>query len=282
MKRNEKIIMGLVRKVIKAIQKETAAFVAEVKIGYDGMNTDIVTSADKLAQDIYVQGLMKHFPGYGIIAEEGFNLEPAPEAQGKYFIIDPLDGTKAYARGQSHGVGTMIALVQGNEVIASFIGDINTGEIYGYYGNGPVTRTRFGTTAAIGNVPTLPLEKQVVLLDDPDHYFPPVIEQMIRKEGFFKKQEVSGGGIGTNMARLWKGEIGALFLGPWHNIPWDQTPVVGINRKLGFVEIKYTEETGARLADPVLSKVVLPPDGWTLVVHKDNAPGVLAWFEEQV
>ena len=51
---------------------------------------------------------------------------------GTFFTVDPLDGTKAFVRRQSHGVGTMVALVEQGRVVSAYVGDINTQEIYGY------------------------------------------------------------------------------------------------------------------------------------------------------
>src|SRR6185503_21353335 len=46
--------------------------------------------------------------------------------------VDPLDGTKAFIRRQSQGVGTMVALVDDGRVQSAYIGDVNTQEIYGF------------------------------------------------------------------------------------------------------------------------------------------------------
>jgi myo-inositol-1(or 4)-monophosphatase len=59
---------------------------------------DIVTSADLEAQGYIVHRLRRFFPGHGILAEEGLN----GAAGGNWrWIVDPLDGTKNFARGIS-------------------------------------------------------------------------------------------------------------------------------------------------------------------------------------
>lgn len=67
-----------------------------------------VTLADRKAEEL-LRGLMrKHTPDYGIIGEE-FGGEPT--GKGREWVIDPIDGTKAFI----HGVplfGTLLALLE--------------------------------------------------------------------------------------------------------------------------------------------------------------------------
>jgi myo-inositol-1(or 4)-monophosphatase len=57
---------------------------------------DIVTATDIEAQAFVERRLGQTFPGHGILAEEG--LDAAPDAEWRW-ILDPLDGTKNFARG---------------------------------------------------------------------------------------------------------------------------------------------------------------------------------------
>ena len=72
---------------------------------------DVFTSADKLAQESYVKSLRECFPDIGIIGEEESLSIPAKKGRRAFFTIDPIDGTKAYIRRQSHGIGSMVSLV---------------------------------------------------------------------------------------------------------------------------------------------------------------------------
>ncbi len=58
---------------------------------------DIVTVADEEAQSLIVRSLRRFFPAHGFLAEEG--LDSAPGLGGWRWIVDPLDGTKNFARG---------------------------------------------------------------------------------------------------------------------------------------------------------------------------------------
>ncbi len=56
---------------------------------------DIVTATDLEVQALLVRRLRRAFPTHGILAEEG--LDASPEADWRW-IVDPLDGTKNFAR----------------------------------------------------------------------------------------------------------------------------------------------------------------------------------------
>jgi myo-inositol-1(or 4)-monophosphatase len=57
---------------------------------------DIVTATDFEAQGVVVRRLRRAFPDHGILAEEGLDTRPGAEWR---WILDPLDGTKNFARG---------------------------------------------------------------------------------------------------------------------------------------------------------------------------------------
>lgn len=61
----------------------------------------IVTAADHLAEALIVEGLRAAFPGLPVVAEEEHarGLAAAPPASGTFWLVDPLDGTEAFARG---------------------------------------------------------------------------------------------------------------------------------------------------------------------------------------
>ena len=60
---------------------------------------DLVTQADEAAEQVIVDAIAAHFPGDGILAEEGSSREGKT---GFHWIIDPLDGTTNFAHGFPH------------------------------------------------------------------------------------------------------------------------------------------------------------------------------------
>jgi 3'(2'), 5'-bisphosphate nucleotidase len=68
-----------------------------------------VTAADRRASELIVAGLSESFPSDPIISEE---LAPADGALGspRFWLVDPIDGTKDFIRGED-GYSVMIGLV---------------------------------------------------------------------------------------------------------------------------------------------------------------------------
>jgi len=73
-----------------------------------------VTIADKKAEELMREEIMKEFPDHGIIGEEFGKHNESSEYQ---WILDPIDGTKSFICG-TVTFGTLIALTfQGNPVL---------------------------------------------------------------------------------------------------------------------------------------------------------------------
>ncbi len=57
-----------------------------------------VTPADKCANDVLLDALHRYYPHIAVVSEEA--LEQAPvELPRRYFLVDPLDGTRTFIRG---------------------------------------------------------------------------------------------------------------------------------------------------------------------------------------
>lgn len=272
-----KKLKEIVAGAIRIIQQEAASFDAKPKTGYDG-GDDLVTSADLKAQAFYIEQLEKYFPGCGLIGEENGLNKVNPDF---YFTIDPLDGTKAFGRKQSDSCASMLALVEKGKVTAAWIGDVNTGELYGYDPEDVgATRIRFGVASTLNPGVEKDLGLKYVQLTDPTQKYTDTIAQVVQPiedGGIFKSYEVRGGSIGTNMARLWKDEIAALFLVPCHDTPWDNTPVMGINQQLDFVEVRINCTTGEwEIGTPPLVTEISRHDYIIMMTHKDRVDAITA------
>jgi len=88
----------------EAMRMQRGELVVEMKPG-----DEPVTAADRRASELIVAGLAASFPDDPIISEE---LEPAPGALGapRFWLVDPIDGTKDFIRGED-GYSVMIGLV---------------------------------------------------------------------------------------------------------------------------------------------------------------------------
>ena len=87
---------------------------------------DLVTKADENAEQAIKQILQETFPNYGMLAEEGGELNGEGDVR---WIVDPLDGTTNFA----HGLPlfcTSIALERAGEVVLGVVYDPIASEIY--------------------------------------------------------------------------------------------------------------------------------------------------------
>ena len=233
------IMKELVRRAISAIRNERIVFETRLKAGADGAMDDMLTSADLKAQEVYLRSLRECFPTCGVIGEENeVDIKPVPPTTA-HFTIDPLDGTKAFVRRQSHGVGTMIALVDGTSVLAAYVGDINTREIYGFRpGSERAYRiTDFDAVEPLeaSSRTKKPLRQRTALLRDPPEDYSELSRSFIAAMSTF---QIDGGSIGIWTSRLWKDEVGAALLPAGWETPWDSSPVIGISRQVGLTFLK--------------------------------------------
>jgi fructose-1,6-bisphosphatase/inositol monophosphatase family enzyme len=263
-----RVMKEAVRRATVAIRSERLVFEAHVKEGYGGNMDDVFTTADRKAQDVYLRTIRECFPNCGILAEEDA-LAIAPSGGcDAVFSVDPLDGTKAFVRRQSHGVGTMVALVIGNEVACAYVGDINTDEVYGYRpGSNSVHRiTRLDTFEKLSYQGGDRLAESYALLRDPPEAYGKLVQRSLP---VFRNYESSGGSFGVWAARLWKREVVALFTPPAWETPWDSNPVIGISKKLGYVFLKPDPDRGCWTEyDPAPVLAMYRREHDTLIIHK--------------
>jgi len=287
------VMKEMVRRALEAIRKERFIFEATAKEGYSGMMDDVVTSADHAAQAIYVKMMRENFPTFGIVAEEDALRVPCRDAKlgDIYFTVDPLDGTKAFKRRASHGIGTMISLTWNGKIIAVCIGDVMTQEIYYYRPESDHAHriSEYGHAELLAPSTALGLDQRHILLRKrPEDHASPLLRALIASPqdgGAFENFEVTGGSIGISMARLWKGEVGAAIVGSAHETPWDANPVLGICEKLGFVLLAPNDlatSRGARgrlIKQRIIAlKEVVHDGGPRLVIHRDYLPQLKDWL----
>ncbi len=275
------IMKEMVRRAIEAIRAQRFIFEATGKVT-EGKDDDYVTTADKAAQAVYVKVIQECFPGFGIVAEEDHLSIPCVHPTKEiYFSVDPLDGTKAFMRRQSHGIGTMLALREGARVIAAFVGDIMTHEIFGFRpGSDKVHRiSEYGKAEQLVVDTSRPLSDQYCLLRDMPNLHSELISNLARPTtgGLCKNAEVSGGSIGISMARLWKGEVGAVVLRSAHDTPWDKWPIIGISQKMGFVFFKPKDAFSFERYEPVVSNQTVHCPHETLIIHESRVEELSAW-----
>lgn len=85
-----------------------------------------VTAADRESEALIVAALMEAFPDDGILGEEGAGKE---SMSGRCWIVDPIDGTKDFVRGNRHWA-VLIGLEMDQESIAGVCHFPSLGDTY--------------------------------------------------------------------------------------------------------------------------------------------------------
>lgn len=78
---------------------------------------EIITRADRIAEEILLSKIRKHFPKHSILSEESGMADNKSEYM---WIVDPLDGTTNFAM-KNPFFNTSVALVLNNEIVLGFV-----------------------------------------------------------------------------------------------------------------------------------------------------------------
>ncbi|WP_151480215.1 inositol monophosphatase family protein [Streptomyces albicerus] len=84
---------------------------------------DLVTDADRKAEEYLTEALVKLLPGSVVVGEEAVHANPvtyeALKGEAPVWIVDPVDGTRQFVHGDP-GFCTLVALAQGGVLLASW------------------------------------------------------------------------------------------------------------------------------------------------------------------
>ena len=79
-----------------------------------------VTEADRRAEDIILAELSRHFPKVPVLAEEAASAGNIPELGNRFFLVDPLDGTREFIN--RNGEFTVnIALIENGDPVSGVV-----------------------------------------------------------------------------------------------------------------------------------------------------------------
>ncbi|MGH6993801.1 MAG: 3'(2'),5'-bisphosphate nucleotidase CysQ [Caulobacteraceae bacterium] len=104
-----------------------------------------VTEADRRAESLILERLAADFPDVPVISEEDFSKSGPPlRAAERFFLVDPLDGTKAFVRGDPHFT-VNIGLIERARPVAGAVASPATEEVW--YASGEARKRGFGARA---------------------------------------------------------------------------------------------------------------------------------------
>jgi len=122
-----------------------------------------VTVADQRGEKLILEHLAKRFPDVPVISEEDASEFGTPDAIGpRFFLVDPLDGTKAFVRGDPNFT-VNIALIQDGRPVAGAVSAPPSGETWFTKGGVALKRSRGGPDARV-RVRDWPKGKAVALV----------------------------------------------------------------------------------------------------------------------
>jgi len=99
-----------------------------------------VTEADRRGEALILERLRSEFPDIPVIAEEASSASGVPlSIAERFFLVDPLDGTKAFVRGEAHFT-VNIGLIEAGVPVAGAVAAPATGEVWFTTPGGAVKR----------------------------------------------------------------------------------------------------------------------------------------------
>lgn len=187
---------------------------------------DLVTVVDLAAEAAIVAGLRELAPGIPVVGEEGVAADPsvlaalqAPAA----FLVDPIDGTRAFVEGEPD-YAVMVALVSGGQAVAGWICLPSREQTWvAERGSGATRNGAAVVRAAVG-------ERARVLLSPARNGD---AEAAARAAGDVDLSVEGPLWCGRHYTALAGGELDAL--GYWGGWPWDHAPGSVLVRELGGV-----------------------------------------------
>ena len=144
-----------------------------------------VTEADRRGETLILERLAQRFPGVHVISEEDASEFGTPDEIGRtFFLVDPLDGTKAFIRGDAHFT-VNIGLIEAGRPVAGAVSAPAMGRSWFTTPGGAVRRELAGPDEAI-RVRAWPKGEAVALVS---HTLKPEYAQALEdRYGFNHKQ----------------------------------------------------------------------------------------------
>ncbi len=108
-----------------------------------------VTEADQRGEALILEHLARRFPGIPVVSEEDASASGTPSEIGpRFFLVDPLDGTKAFVRGDPSWT-VNIGLIEDGRPVAGAITAPPSGESWFTHRGQVLKRTSGGPTAPV-------------------------------------------------------------------------------------------------------------------------------------
>lgn len=129
----------------------------------DQRGFDPVTEADREAERVIRAMIAERFPGHGVVGEELGNVRPEAEWQ---WVIDPIDGTRAFISGLPVW-GTLVGVTHAGRAVAGFMSQPYTGELFMADDSGAWLQRGDGEPVALETRATESLDRAILFTTSP-------------------------------------------------------------------------------------------------------------------
>lgn len=137
-------------------QRAAAAIIAVREAGFAVAHKEdasLVTEADSVAEALIVEGLRAATPDIPVVAEEEIAAGLVTEHGSRFWLVDPLDGTREFAAGRDEFC-VCIGLVENGKPVLGALALPATGELFGgIVGSGAWKQDAAGRRAIACRVP---------------------------------------------------------------------------------------------------------------------------------
>ncbi|WP_342888788.1 3'(2'),5'-bisphosphate nucleotidase CysQ [Hoeflea sp. AS16] len=219
-----------------------------------------VSEADIAIDELLKKVLLAARPDYGWLSEEAEDTEHRL-AHRRVFIIDPIDGTRAYVAGRPDWC-VSVGLVEDGKPVAGVLAAPARGEIWhGHSGGGAfLNDVRLGT--AEPGLQDTPLRVAV----------PDMVAKVMRPGAQDSLNKVAGGpSLALRVAAVAQGELDGVFVRPQAS-EWDLAAADTLLGETGHVLV---DRAGARM----LYNEPDPSRGLLLAASRGQVPGLLALLQ---
>jgi fructose-1,6-bisphosphatase/inositol monophosphatase family enzyme len=219
---------------------------------------DLVTVADRAAEKALTAELARLVPGSAVVGEEAVSVDPAVlgrlSGNGPVWVIDPIDGTQAFATGEPDFT-LMVALVEAGKPAAGWIYAPALGTLaYGGAAHGVWLGDSARTLPQLFKPPIPPEVSAMTGLLGKRNISDARRAELQAKESHFRALE----GVifaGIDYMRILRGE--AQFVLYSKSEPWDHLPGLALLAAFGFHAAKHDgtpyrpgDNTGGLLVAP--------------------------------
>ncbi len=109
-----------------------------------------VTAADRAAEAVILAGLARLTPDIPVISEEQVEAGQAPEVADRFWLVDPLDGTKEFIKRNGEFTVNIGLIEAGQPVLGVVTAPAQRRAWWGEVGRGAWARDAAGVVSAIG------------------------------------------------------------------------------------------------------------------------------------